>query len=81
MEWTIGGDRSVKTVYYGNQEIENAEDKPLAITLGTNADIKLNPVCVQDITDSGWYECMTPMKGTQLGLYRTNQLVGSHFQA
>ena len=77
MKWTIGGDKPVKTVYYGSQEVENAWNYPAAITLGTNADVKLNPVCVQDFADSGWYECATPLKGTQLGIYRTVQTTGS----
>ena len=43
----------------------------MAVTVGNDADVTLNPTCVSvgTMIDGGWYFCPTSMIGTTFGVY------------
>jgi hypothetical protein len=43
------------------------------VTVGDNANVRINPVCIAlgTMPDGGWYPCPSTMIGTTFGIYST----------
>ena len=73
MTYKLSSVKSIQTVFVGNSEMELAlRINPSRITIGNSSDPQLNPVCFNDITDGGWYECPTPMLGEYISIHKTD---------
>ncbi len=49
----------------------------MVVTVGNNADVTMNPICVPlgTMTDGGWYLCPTSLSGTVFGIYSPTDYV------
>ena len=60
----------VRTFFIANREFHGARVRmnTSRISVGFNIYPPLNPACVEEITDGGWYECFFPLDGNVVGI-------------
>ena len=74
--YKLDGIKKITTAFVSNQQFSagsgDLEMNPSRITIGNSTNPFNNPICADDITDGGWFQCRQELYGRYISIYRTS---------
>ena len=71
--YNLASESSVRTIFVGNIEYGVGHSIiSSAVSVGYDSSPFNNVLCASGITDGGWYECPSSLKGRYISIYREN---------